>query len=231
MPKQKDLKRLVRTRMQKTGEAYSAARLQLVNKKQPAPAAAPPAAPQPLPDYAALAGMADAKVVEKTGRSWAEWVALLDEQRAAEMKHADIAKYVSSLGTPSWWSQTVTVGYERIRGLRAKGQRRDGGYSVSKSRTFPVPIETLFAAFANARTRARWLKVKVTVRSASPGKSMRILWDDQTVVLLGFLPKGESKSTVAVEHQKLPDKEAADAMKNAWAEHFDGLAELLTGVH
>ena len=143
MPKQKDLKRLVRSRMQKTGEAYTAARLQLLKKKSP------------QPDLARLAGMSDAVVGRKTGRTWAEWVETLDAARAAELPHREIAKYVSSLGTPSWWTQMVTVGYERIRGLRAKGQQRSGAYQISRSRTFPVPVETLFNAFVNARTRRR----------------------------------------------------------------------------
>ena len=34
MPKQKDLKRLVRARMQKTGESYTTARLVFTTKKQ-----------------------------------------------------------------------------------------------------------------------------------------------------------------------------------------------------
>jgi hypothetical protein len=63
MPKQKDLKRLARTRMEKTGESYTAARSQLLAKKARAaeaqapaePTAQPPAQPpvEP-PDYAAL---------------------------------------------------------------------------------------------------------------------------------------------------------------------------------
>lgn len=230
MPKQKDLKRLVRTRMEKTGESYTAARLQLVSKNQPAIAPAEEAAPvpvEPTRDYAAIAGMSDAKVREATGRTWAEWVTLLDSAKAAEKPHREIALFVSSLGTPPWWSQMVTVGYERIRGLREKGERRGGGHSATKSRTFNVPLETLYAAFANARTRGRWLQVKAIVRSSTPNKSMRLAWDDGTVVVLGFYAKGEAKSMVAIEHQKLPDKAAADAMKKMWGEQFDRLAELL----
>ena len=37
MPTQKDFKRLVRSRMKKTGEAYTAARLQILNKNEPEP--------------------------------------------------------------------------------------------------------------------------------------------------------------------------------------------------
>ena len=45
MPKDKDLKRLARRRMEKTGESYAAARAQLLKKKNPMPR-----------DYAKLAG-------------------------------------------------------------------------------------------------------------------------------------------------------------------------------
>ena len=143
------------------------------------------------------------------------------------MPHREIAQFVSSLGTPGWWTQMVTVGYERIRGLREKGQRRGGLYEAGKSRTFNVPIETLYDAFANAQTRRRWLTVKVTVRTAAQNKRMRLTWDDDTLVELGFTSKGSAKSVVGVVHQKLPNKSAIDAIKKTWAGHFDRLAQLL----
>lgn len=217
MPKQKDLKRLVRSRMKKTGEAYTAARLQVLKKSEPAPF-----------NYAEVAGMSDASVSKRTGRTWAQWVGVLDRAGAAQKPHREIARYVSSLGTPPWWSQMVTVGYERIRGLRDRGQRRGGRYEASKSRTFNVSIGALFDAFANARQRRRWLPVKIAVRSATPQKRMRVTWDDDTVVVLEFMSKGSAKSAVAVGHQKLPDKSAADAMKKAWSGYFDRLGQLLS---
>ena len=221
MPKQKDLKRIVRSRMEKTGESYTAARLHVVQKKKPAA--------EPLPDYAALAGMSDAALKNKTGRTWAEWVGILDQWDAAKKPHRDIAEHVSSLGVPGWWTQTVTVGYERIRGLREKGQRRTSGlYEASKSRTFNVPVKKLFAAFANARTRSRWLPdVKLEVRTATAPKTMRLTWEDDTLVQLYFVPKGAAKSVVTVQHGKLPSKAAAVTMKEFWHERLTALGELL----
>lgn len=216
MPTQKDLKRIVRSRMKKTGEAYTAARLQVLKKREPV-----------TPNYADVAGMSDAVVKTKTGRTWAEWVRVLDEARASEMPHREIAQFVSSLGTPGWWTQMVTVGYERIRGLREKGQRRGGLYEAGKSRTFNAPVETIYDAFANARKRRRWLNVKVAVRAAAHNKRMRLTWDDDTRVEITFTAKGSAKSVVTVVHQKLPNKPAADAMKKTWAEHLDRLAQLL----
>lgn len=217
MPVRKDLKRRVRDRMKKTGESYTAARRQLLAKRHRAPAA----------DYARLAGMSDAKVREKTGRTWADWVALLDDIRAADLPHRGIARHVSSLGTPDWWAQMVTVGYERIRGLRQRGQRRDGAFEASKSRTFNVPVEVLFDAFANPRKRRGWLPVEIAVRSASPPKRMRVTWDDETTVQLEFASRSDRKSTVAVQHQKLGDRSAAEAMKRAWTAHLERLEAAL----
>jgi hypothetical protein len=216
MPQQKDLKKIVRARMQKTGESYTAARLHLVKKKEEAP------------DYEALSGMKNAVLKEKTGRDWPEWVKVLDAFDAAKKPHRDVAQYVHSLGVPDWWSQGVTVGYERIRGLRAIGQRRSGSWEASKSRTFAVPVDTLFEAFANARKRAKWLTgAKVTVKSSSANKAMRIAFEDGTSAVFGFIPKGDAKSAVAVQHMKLPDKAAVENSKKFWSERFDALATML----
>jgi len=46
-------------------------------------------------------------------------------------------------------------------------------------------------------------------------------------VQVGFFAKGEAKSMVAIQHEKLPDRVTADAMKKAWGERFDRLGELL----
>lgn len=216
MPKQKDLKRIVRTRMQKTGESYTAARMQVLQKKE-----------SPI-DYAARAGMRDAAVAEKTGRTWAGWVKRLDAAGCADKPHREIVRHVAASGAGSWWSQMVAVGYERIRGLREVGQRRGGEYRANKSRTFAVPVDRLFKAFADPRLRRRWLPEKVVIRTANPHKTMRLTWEDATSVEIGFTAKAAGRSAVAVQHSKLADKTAAGRMKALWTERLAALAQLLT---
>ncbi len=221
MPSQKDLKKIVRARMQKTGEAYTAARLHIVRKKE-VPVA-------PVPDYA-LAGMSHEAVKKATGRDWKEWVSTLDAAGCREKPHSEIVAIVSSLGTPNWWSQMVTVGYERIRGLRAMGQRRGGSYEANKSRTFAVPIETLFEAFTNARKRGRWLDVKMKIRTAKVNKTnstIRATLEDGSPVQFYLTPQGTAKSAVALTVTKLADKEAVNAVKQVWAERLEKLAKML----
>ena len=234
MPREKDLKRLVRARMKKTGEAYTTARAQVLKKPKrtaPRPDVSAPrltTAP-PSPDYAELAGMSDAAVSEKTGHTWKEWVRILDGHDAHTMLHRDIAELVSkTYKVQDWWTQTVTVGYERIKGLRARGQRRNGSYEANKSRTFNVPVAVLFDAWANPVIRRRWLtEPRVKVRTATAPKSLRLGWSDGAIIAVWFTQKGASKSAVAVTHQKLPDRETADRLKQYWTDRLDALAEQL----
>ena len=234
MPREKDLKRLVRARMKKTGEAYTAARAQLLKKprrKTQRPGATvsrltTPAAPA-RKDLAELAGMSDAAITKNTGRAWEDWVRVLDGHAAHQMQHSDIAKLVSdTYSVRPWWTQAVAVGYERIKGLRALGQRRDGSYEANKSRTFNAPAATVFNAWADPTIRRRWLNESgAKVRTATAPKSMRLGWPDGTIVAVWFTAKGASKTAVAVAHTKLPDGETAYRLKQYWTERLNGLAK------
>jgi hypothetical protein len=213
MPKQKDLKRLVRARMQKTGEAYTTARLVLTTKTA-------------APDYAKLAGMSDAAVKKATGSTWASWVEVLDRAKAREMAHGELAKHIKAHHrTPDWWTQMVAVGYERIRGLRAQGQRRSGEWEVSKSKTVAAPVAKVYAAFKTPQSRAKWLAgAKLTVRTAKAEKSMRVRFEDGSPVDVYFVPRSPAKCQVAVHHRKLTSKAEADRLRAFWGERLDELA-------
>jgi hypothetical protein len=230
MTTNKDFKRLVRSRMRKTGESYTAARSHLLeNRRADIRMGATVGAPVAGPDYARLAGWSDDLIKAKTGCDWDRWVKALDHAKAHEWSHREIARYVhEKYKVPGWWTQTVTVGYERIKGLRAIGQRRDGGWEANKSRTYPVPLARLYRGFSDKRNRAKWLPgVDLTVRTATKDKSMRITWPDGSSVVVGFLSKGSGRSSVYVQHGRLPDKAAADKVKAFWGERLGALGEVL----
>lgn len=223
MPRDKDRKRVIRERMKKTGESYTTARAHVLSKK---PSDRPAAS---AIDLAALAGMKDDAIAAKTGRTWRQWVRALDADGAAAMPHRDIAAIVHKKHhVGDWRAQSVTVGYERIKGLRERGQRRNGTYEATKSRTFNVPVNTLFDAWAEDAARRRWLDgVKAIVRTARAPKSMRLQWPDGTLVAVGFTAKGAGKSAVALAHTKLRDRAASGNAKEYWTDRLDALGSLL----
>src|SRR5262245_61867304 len=134
MPKNKDVKRLVRARMAKTGEAYTTARMHVVARGNNANGAARAVSTAPPTDLETLAGMRDAALEAKTGCNWERWVFALDKLGAMSLTHTELAAMVHArYSIPSWWAQTVAVGYERIRGKRAKNEVASG-FAVSKSK-------------------------------------------------------------------------------------------------
>ncbi|GAA1765647.1 hypothetical protein [Streptomonospora arabica] len=227
----KSFKSRVRARMEKTGESYTAARRHLVGAAEDsaAPDATAPAGPRPEGVSALLPP--DASVRERTGRGIEEWFALLDEWGARQRTHTEIARHLTAdQGVDGWWAQSVTVAYEQSRGMRAPGQRSDGSFSATASKTVAVSADRLFAAFADSGVRERWLPgAPLRVRTATPARSWRADWSGAGAgrLVAAFTAKGPDKAAVSLEHEKLPDAEAAAAMRTHWRERLQALKHLL----
>ncbi|MGH2590696.1 MAG: DUF4287 domain-containing protein, partial [Actinomycetota bacterium] len=175
--------------------------------------------------------VADEKVVEATGRGWDEWLRVLDEWGAPSHTHTEIARWLREKhGVPGWYSQSITVGYERARGLRAPGERPDG-FAVGATRTIGVPVERLFESFDDETLRERWLPgADLRVRTATAPKSARYDWEDGTTrVIVAFDAIDRAKSRVAISHERLPDSDTAEEMKAWWRERLTGLKSQLEG--
>jgi hypothetical protein len=217
MTRQKSFKRVVRARMEKTGESYTAARRSLLAAEGPTATAGP------------TMTVSDEVIRSRTGRGWEEWFDLLDEWGAVERPHREIARWLASEhGIDGWSAQSVTVSFERARALRAVGERADG-FSVTAQKTVAVPVDRLYEAFVDESLRKRWLPDgELRERTATKPKSARFDWGDgQTRVIVGFTAKGEAKSTAALEHERLADAEEAERMKAFWRERVAALKELL----
>lgn len=173
-------------------------------------------------------GISSAAVAKATGRTWAEWLALLDKAGARKMPHREIAQRLQVRHkVPQWWSQMVAVGYEQARGLRVPHQKADG-FEISVSKTMGAPVDRAFAAWKDAALREKWLpRTPLTVRKATPHKSIRILWPDGTTLSVNFWPKGPLKCQVVPQHDGLGTPEAAEKMKAYWAEKLESLRTFL----
>jgi hypothetical protein len=171
----------------------------------------------------------DGPVLNATGSDYATWFALLDDLDATTMSHRDIAAHlVEQRDLPGWWAQHVTVAYERVRGMRALHQTSDG-YSISKSKTIPVPVEAAYRAVVDDEVRSRWLDGVLEISSTKAHRTVNGRWEGGPErVTIAFTAKGEDKTQVALGHLRLPTAEAAVAAKVAWEQRLRRLAELLT---
>jgi hypothetical protein len=220
MTKQRSFKRLVRVRMEKTGESYAAARAQLLEASaEPESAEEPPLA------------TSDEEIVRRTGRGWEAWFDLLDDWGAADKTHREMARWVAEQqGTvPLAWNVQAVVGsYERARRGRAIGEHPDG-FRVSASKTVAVPVDELYDAFVDPAVRDRWLPDgKLAERTATKPKSARFDWgDDGTRVHVTFATKDADRSTVTLSHERLADAAERERLKAYWRERTAALKEEL----
>ena len=218
MTEHKSFKRLVRARMAKTGESYTAARAVLLR------------AEEPKGTTELRLSTSDEKIRQRTGHGWEEWFAILDDWGAADRSHREIARWLAerlAIHPLAWNVQAITASYELdprpARGRREGGRLRDHRLEDRA----PVPVERLYEAVVSEPARTAWLPdAQLTERTASKPKSARYDWHGgPTRVNVTFLPKGEAKSTVALEHRRLADAGEAARMKAYWRARLTALKD------
>ena len=219
MTTDKARKRAVRSRMQKTGERYAAARRNVVREASLAP----------LPPRLGEPPVSEAAIRKGTGRGWDDWFRILDEWEGTSHSHTEIARYVNrEHGIDGWWSQSVTVGYERARGMRAIHERPEG-FEVSVSKTIDMPQLEAWRAFVEPKRRARWLDLPLRMRTGTRtmGRSARFdVPSEGTRVNVLFDAKGDDRSVVTVTHVKLAGADDVAAHRAEWKERLGRLAAL-----
>lgn len=172
----------------------------------------------------------DETLETKTGKSWAEWQAIIDGWGGADKSHTETAAWlVDEHKVDGWWAQAVTVGYERAIGRRKTGQRNDGTYSASVSKTINASAVDIHAALIDDGRRSEWLADGVVAyRTDSAPKSARFDDLEAGQIIAFFLSaRGDDKTSVAVQGEKFASQDDADAWKAVWKPRLNDLAKNL----
>ena len=247
MTRARALKTVIRSRIAKTGERYTTARRHVLAARAPSTlGAVPPPPPLSAPSIAvpgeSKGSVSDATSRAKTGHGLDHWFTILDTFGAVEQGHTASARHLSDVHqVPGWYAQGITVAYERVRGVRAVGQRYDGAYEVSVTKIVAAGTREGVTAFSDARQRARWiqgvdaalakalsgaLKAPTSkgfvVRADGQGR-YRYGWGD-TVVQFHLYPKPGGKAQVVVTHAKLADAATLETRRTQWRAALSALA-------
>lgn len=216
MTKQENFKHRIRARMVKTGERYSAARAALLAE----------AANRSGRTWVAEPEFSDGAVQEATGRGWDEWCDAIDAGPDFEGDHTAIAAYLrDELSVDAWWSQSITVGYERITGLRLPYQRADGTFTAGRSATITLDAAGLRSALFDDADRADLFPGYTTeLLSRSTAKAIRISIGPG-VAHFGIDERGDGRVKVSIDHRKLPTFDDVAEWKFYWGEWLDAAGE------
>ena len=175
-------------------------------------------------------GVSSDAVARRTGKSWAQWFALLDAAGAADLDHKGIVAVLAQRhGVGPWWQQMVTVAYEQARGKNGV-QAADEGFQVDVVKTLELPLAKLFRFWSEPAERNKWLADdRFSIHKATASKSIRARWGrGVSRIDVDFCEKGPSKSQVTVQHNRIETSDAADQMKAYWAKKISALEALLT---
>ncbi|MCC7181099.1 MAG: hypothetical protein IT177_22160 [Acidobacteria bacterium] len=262
MTRARALKQTIRARAAKTGERYTAARRHVLKDIARAAQTGPRVVERAAPDVAAAPKVArekrgaettaapglakgavsDEKVREKTGHGLDHWFAALDRFGGAAKGHGALAKHLNAdFGVSGWYSQGITVAYERARGVRTRNQRVSGDFEVSVSKVVSGDTKAVAKAFTNPRRRAEWLAAAdpalsraLSAAVAGAGVKRFVIRPDglgrfryrsgSATVQLHVIPKGKGKTSVVVTLMKLADTGAVEAHREAWRAALVSLA-------
>lgn len=170
------------------------------------------------------------EAIEKaTQRSWSEWVAWIDERGGRDLKHPEIVKKVypeleDITDKPGWWAQGVTVAYEQHIGRRVAGQRGDGTFEVSISKTLDVAREEAFAQCLELLSGVTELNGRVIDNVRTSETPVRSYWrcslSDGSKLTFSVEQKSPGRTLLVVAHASLRDADEAAAWREFWKEYI-----------
>lgn len=205
-----------------------------------------------------VSGTSTSRIVDASRVSWDDWVVALDRRAAREKPHAEIARLAEQLilgqdpegglqipddakirSSPGWWAQGITVAYEQHIGRRLPGQRADGTFEATISKTVAGERAAVMTHLFDAlTTQAAEGFAGVTssdtprVSSTEKRDNWRLKLDDGSALQVTTEPRrgasGQEKTAVVVTCSKLVNPEAVEAWKTYWKEQLDD-GSLLTG--
>lgn len=155
---------------------------------------------------------------------------MLDRWGAKEKSHKEIAAYLYEEHSVSgWYAQSITVEYERDRGLRGVGQACDGDWKFAYTRVVgaePAAIWKVIRPLVESGYDGEYStgSSEVEVKRDEPGNRF-LGWGDfdglsRCRIDIALAGRPDGKSTVTVDVQKVPTAEEQSRLKVLWQDRL-----------
>lgn len=171
------------------------------------------------------------KPVERaTNRAWGEWLAFMDGIDAKSLDHHEIATKVfeeldGKVDNPGWWAQAVSVAYEQEIGRRIPGQRPDGTFQTSVSKSTKLSMQALMDQWAEFAAQDQAVLDLIAGEVRVSGTDNRITWrtkshDGSSIVVISE-PKKDGSAAIVAQHMGLQTSELNTEAKSNWSSILD----------
>ena len=187
-----------------------------------------------------LGRVTSASVKKCTGRSWDQWIKILNAAGADAWSHQEIVAFVKKKYRLSlWWQQGVTSGYELHIGRRVEGQNSKGQYSLTATLTFPISAKSAWQLITSESGLQKWIGpmspfelrkgetfesqggIFGEVRTVKMGQRARIRWQDTdwpkpSILMLYIVSRPSEKCIVVLQHDQLTSPRLREQLRAKW---------------
>jgi uncharacterized protein YndB with AHSA1/START domain len=190
--------------------------------------------------YAQIGRVSSASVHKGTGKSWDQWVAILDKAGARSWTHPEIVAYLKKRHKLSlWWQQGVTLGFEIATGRRIEGQNAKGQYQVTVTKSLSTGVAAVWKSLVSKKGARLWLRPLYDVafevgntfetddgffgeiRTMKKNRRIRMSWQDPnwlkgTYVQVTLVDRPGEKSILVVDHGQIVDLRIQATLRKRW---------------
>ncbi len=175
-------------------------------------------------------------IEEATHKTWNEWLRFMDSIHAKDLDHTAIAQKVheeleGSIESAGWWSQSVTVAYEQHIGRRLPGQRSDGTFEVSVSKSTELGMKNLMKAWVSFAEKDKEVQALLAEEARAGGTEKRLTWrakgKDGSAILITCEPKPNGTAAIIATLAGLKTEAQKNKAKTKWSEIVTRFLETL----
>ena len=196
-------------------------------------------------------GMYSTESVKKhTGKSWDQWIQILDKAGAHLLSHQEIVALLKKkYKLDPWWQQGVTGGYEIHSGRRVFGQNSKGDFATTSTKTLNITPKNLWKLLLTDEGLQCWLKPLSEfgltkgeafetedgffgeVRTVKAGLRARLKWQDPewdkaSIMQIYLAARPGGKCILVFSHENLSSARLRESMKERWKEALEAIAAL-----
>ncbi len=165
-------------------------------------------------------------VERATHRSWNEWLQYMDSIGAKNLSHHEIATKVleeldGKVENIGWWAQAVTVAYEQYIGHRIPGQRPDGTFQTSVSKSTKLGMKELMDKWVSFAAGDQDVLALIAGEVRVSGTEKRITWrtkaHDGSDIRVTSEPKKDGTASIIAVQMGLQTNDLNMEAKSKWS--------------
>lgn len=166
---------------------------------------------------------------EGSGIEWVEWVRFfepLEDSSHTEMARA-ASRHIIAHGSsenPDWWAQSVTAAYEQSIGRRLPGQRADGSFEWSITKSVSGSREEIFERILQSLADVQHVDGMSVINPRMSLTEKRSFWrcnlSDGSKTEIAVGPRPRSGYMVSVTQSKVHSEEAAERWRKYWRQQL-----------